>query len=128
MGQAVATALRGSTVGTVTIDGVEQDVVLRTGDVPADLAALRALPLGAVTLADVATITDKATVPRSSASGRAVICALRSPSARTIVGTVTSDLRAELEDVDALPLDERAAVFDRTHAVVVRELRALELG
>lgn len=38
------------------------------------------------------------------------------------------DLRAELEDVDALPLDERAAVFDRTHAVVVRELRALELG
>ena len=37
-------------------------------------------------------------------------------------------LRAELEDVDALSLDDRAEVFDRTHAVVVRELRALELG
>lgn len=37
-------------------------------------------------------------------------------------------LRAELEDVDDLPLDERADVFDRTHSAVVRELRALELG
>lgn len=37
-------------------------------------------------------------------------------------------LRAELEDVDDLQLDERADVFDRTHAAVVRELRALELG
>lgn len=37
-------------------------------------------------------------------------------------------LRAALESVDELPLDERAEVFERTHGVVVRELRALELG
>lgn len=37
-------------------------------------------------------------------------------------------LRAELDGIDELPLDERAAVFDRTHSVVVEELRALELG
>ncbi|GAA3239371.1 efflux RND transporter permease subunit [Pseudonocardia petroleophila] len=100
VGQAVATALRGSTVGTVTIDGVEQDVVLRTGDVPADLAALRALPLGAVTLADVATITDKATVPtivRADGERSAQITAR--PDADDL-GTVTSDLRAELDELD----------------------------
>lgn len=37
-------------------------------------------------------------------------------------------LRAALDTVDELPLAERAQVFDRTHAVVVEELRALELG
>lgn len=36
-------------------------------------------------------------------------------------------LRAALDAVDELPLDERAAVFDRTHTVVVEELRSLEL-
>lgn len=37
-------------------------------------------------------------------------------------------LRAALDGIDDLPLEERATVFDRTHAVVVEELRALELG
>lgn len=36
-------------------------------------------------------------------------------------------LRAALDAVDELPLAERAVVFDRTHAVVVEELRSLEL-
>ena len=35
---------------------------------------------------------------------------------------------AALDVIDELPLQERAEVFDRTHAVVVEELRALELG
>lgn len=38
------------------------------------------------------------------------------------------ELRVALDTVDELPLAERARVFDRTHAVVVEELRALELG
>ena len=37
-------------------------------------------------------------------------------------------VRAQLDGVDELPLDARAEVFERTHAVVVDELRALELG
>lgn len=37
-------------------------------------------------------------------------------------------LRAALDGVDELPLAERAEVFERTHEVVVEELRALELG
>ena len=38
------------------------------------------------------------------------------------------ELRAALDGVDDLPLRARAQVFERTHAVVVEELRALELG
>lgn len=38
------------------------------------------------------------------------------------------EVRAELDQVDELPLAERAEVFERTHEVVVDELRALELG
>jgi hypothetical protein len=41
----VATALRGSTAGTLTIGSVQQTVVVRAGAAPEDLAALRALPL-----------------------------------------------------------------------------------
>lgn len=37
-------------------------------------------------------------------------------------------VRTALDDVDQLSLDERADVFERTHRVVVDELRALELG
>ena len=38
------------------------------------------------------------------------------------------ELRAALDEVDDLPLADRAQVFERTHAVVVAELRALEPG
>lgn len=38
------------------------------------------------------------------------------------------EVRAALDEVERLPLDERAEVFERTHNVVVDELRALELG
>ena len=37
-------------------------------------------------------------------------------------------IRAELDDVAQLPIDERAEVFERTHRIVVDELRALELS
>lgn len=48
-------------------------------------------------------------------------------------GTVRDDdpllaVRARLDEVDQLSLDDRAEVFEQTHRVVVDELRALELG
>ena len=62
IGQSIATALRGSPVGTLTINGVAQTVVVRAGAAPGDLAALRALPLagarGTIELSDVATVTQ----------------------------------------------------------------------
>ena len=67
IGQSVATALRGSTVGSLTIDGVAQSVLLRTGAAPADLAALQALTVtgvrGDVALSDVATVARTTTAP-----------------------------------------------------------------
>lgn len=36
-------------------------------------------------------------------------------------------VRAQLDAVDELPLDERADVFERTHAIVTDELKKLEL-
>lgn len=38
------------------------------------------------------------------------------------------EVRTALDEVGRLPLEERAEVFERTHRVVVAELRALELG
>lgn len=38
------------------------------------------------------------------------------------------EVRTALDEVERLPLEERAEVFERTHRVVVDELRALELG
>lgn len=37
-------------------------------------------------------------------------------------------IRTELDRVDELPLEGRAEVFERTHRIVVDELRTLELG
>ena len=37
-------------------------------------------------------------------------------------------IRAELDQVDQLPLEQRTEVFERTHRIVTDELRALELG
>jgi len=37
-------------------------------------------------------------------------------------------VRAELDEVEQLPIEDRAEVFERTHRIVVDELHALELG
>ncbi|MFT5564441.1 MAG: hypothetical protein ACI970_001168 [Myxococcota bacterium] len=36
--------------------------------------------------------------------------------------------RAAIDEVEELPIAERAAVFEQVHQVVVEELRQLELG
>ena len=100
VGQAVATALRGSTVGSLTLDGAESDVVLRTGDAPADLAALEALPVGTGTLGEIATVTQTTTAPsvvRVDGERTAQITAR--PEADDL-GAVTADLQTELDDLD----------------------------
>ncbi|MCX6466132.1 MAG: efflux RND transporter permease subunit, partial [Pseudonocardiales bacterium] len=100
VGQVVATALRGSTVGTLTIDGVESDVVLRTGEAPADLAALEALPVGATTLGEVATVTATTIAPSiEHVDGERSAQVTARPAADDL-GAVTADLRAELDELD----------------------------
>ncbi|MEU9885055.1 efflux RND transporter permease subunit [Sphaerisporangium sp. NPDC051011] len=57
VGQAVAQAFRGSTITQITLDGGAADVILRGGDVPASVEALRDLKIaGDITVGDVATV------------------------------------------------------------------------
>ncbi|GAA0373174.1 efflux RND transporter permease subunit [Microbispora corallina] len=60
VGQAVAQAFRGATIGSLDVDGRSSDVVLRQGEAPADLTAIRKLELpaasGTVRLSDVADV------------------------------------------------------------------------
>ncbi|WP_020525024.1 efflux RND transporter permease subunit [Catelliglobosispora koreensis] len=57
VGQFVGQAFRGTQISRLVVDGVEQPVVLRTGAAPADLNALKALPIGpGLKLGDVAKV------------------------------------------------------------------------
>ncbi len=97
IGQAVATALSGATVGNVTLDGVQQKVVVRTGTGPTDLDALRRLPLGGVQLGAVAAVREvpqAASITRIDGSRSASITA--TPHADDL-GTVTTDLQQRLD-------------------------------
>ncbi|MFJ6198532.1 efflux RND transporter permease subunit [Micromonospora sp. NPDC092111] len=59
VGQLVAQAYRGSPLGRVTLDGGQQDVVLRsTVDPPLTVEQLRALPVGPVKLDAIAEVTQ----------------------------------------------------------------------
>jgi HAE1 family hydrophobic/amphiphilic exporter-1 len=113
VGQAVATALRGSTVGTLTVDGIEQDVVLRTGTAPADTAALAALPVtgpgGERRLDEIATVTTTTTAPtivRTDGSRSAQVTAR--PEADDL-GAVTADLQEAIDELD-LPAGATAEI------------------
>lgn len=91
VGQLVAEATQGSRVGTITLDGTEDDIVLSTGTSPTDLDGLRALPVptasGTVTLGQVATVSEvRSAVTISHTDGN---------RAATITGTATgSDIGA----------------------------------
>ncbi|SIN17614.1 efflux RND transporter permease subunit [Micromonospora cremea] len=59
VGQLVSQAFRGAPLGQVTLDGQQQNVVLRLGTrPPVSVEELRALPVGPVKLGDIATVTQ----------------------------------------------------------------------
>ncbi|NMH95137.1 efflux RND transporter permease subunit, partial [Pseudonocardia bannensis] len=113
IGQSVATALRGSTVGTLTVDGVEQSVVLRTGSAPADLAALRALPLpgprGTIPLRDVATVSQTSTPPSISHTDGARSALITARPAADDLGAVTTAMQDRLDGL-VLPAGATAEI------------------
>jgi HAE1 family hydrophobic/amphiphilic exporter-1 len=100
VGQSVATALRGSTAGTLTIGGVQQTVVVRAGAAPEDLAALRALPLtssrGMIPLSDVATVTQSSTVPSISHTDGSRSAEITARPAADDLGAVSTALADKL--------------------------------
>ena len=111
IGQSVATALRGSTAGTLTIGGVAQPVVVRAGAAPGDLAALRALPLagarGTIRLSDVASVTQRSTVPSISHTDGARSAEITARAAADDLGAITAALQAKLATL-ALPAGAHA--------------------
>jgi hydrophobic/amphiphilic exporter-1 (mainly G- bacteria), HAE1 family len=110
IGQAVSQQLGGSRVAQLTLDGQQQDVLLRTGTAPGDLGALRALTLpsatGPVRLDAVAQVNDTA--------GPATIQHVDGTRSATITATATSQntgaVNKDLRDrLDALRLPAGAS-------------------
>ncbi|MFC6019339.1 efflux RND transporter permease subunit [Plantactinospora solaniradicis] len=85
VGQLVAQQFRGSPLGKVTFGGEQQDVVLRTGQPPAGIDALRALPVGpggAVKLDDIAEVTE--------VQGPLAVTRIDGERSATVTGTSTA--------------------------------------
>ncbi|MEV4411030.1 efflux RND transporter permease subunit [Catellatospora sp. NPDC049609] len=101
LGQLVGNAFRGTTLTRVVVNGIEQPVILRTGAAPADLAALRALPIGpGVTLddvADVTTVAGPAQINRVDQVRTAKVTG--TPSAEAL-GTINAELDKKLKSLD----------------------------
>ncbi|HET6530165.1 MAG TPA: efflux RND transporter permease subunit [Actinoplanes sp.] len=96
VGQSVAGAFRAAPAGQITVDGVSQDVVISSGVPPADVAALRALPLttprGVIPLDRVADVQEVA--------GPEEVARIDGNRSATVTGTHTgSNLRAATDDL-----------------------------
>ncbi|MFC0503160.1 efflux RND transporter permease subunit [Micromonospora costi] len=101
VGQLVAQAFRGAPLGQVTLDGTQQDVVLRlAAKPPAGVEELRALPVGPVKLGDIATV--------ERAEGPQQVSRIDGERSVTVSGTVTGSnlgattqaLRERLDAID----------------------------
>ncbi|GAA4546791.1 efflux RND transporter permease subunit [Pseudonocardia xishanensis] len=101
VGQTVSAALRGSTIGRLTVDGVEQAVVVRAGEPPTDVPSLRALPVGRTTLAEIAEVTETSTAPVVTHTDGTRSATVTARPASDDVGAATRSLR---ETVDGLSL------------------------
>jgi HAE1 family hydrophobic/amphiphilic exporter-1 len=110
IGQAVAGAFRAAPAGRITVDGASRDVVISFGTPPADLAALRALPVttprGPVALdrvADVKEVDGPEEVTRIDGNRSATV---NGTATGSNVGATTQDLTKRL---DALQLPAGAS-------------------
>ncbi|GAA2362876.1 hydrogenase expression protein [Catellatospora methionotrophica] len=101
LGQLVGAAFRGTTLTRVVINGIEQPVVLRSGAAPADIAALRALPIGPGFIlddvADVNTVAGPSQINRVDQVRTAKVTG--TPSAEAL-GTINAELDKKLKSLD----------------------------
>ncbi|KND38620.1 efflux RND transporter permease subunit [Streptomyces acidiscabies] len=135
LGMAVAQAVRGTTAAKAVLDDTERDVVITSAKPAKTLAELKALPLGAVKLGDVATvqvvdgpvsmtridgqraatITAKPTGDNTGAVSTALqskIDALKLPEgARAEIGGVSSDQDSAFKNLGLAMLAAIAIVF-----------------
>ncbi|MEV0727309.1 efflux RND transporter permease subunit [Polymorphospora sp. NPDC050346] len=103
IGQIVGQAFRGSPVGQVTLDGGRQSVVIGGGTAPATVEQLRALPIGPVTLGDLARVEQ--------VEGPLSVTRIDGERSVTVTGTgtgsnlgaITSALNERLDALDLPP-------------------------
>ncbi|WP_277051479.1 efflux RND transporter permease subunit [Ruania albidiflava] len=113
VGQTVASALRGTTVGSLNTDTGREDVVMHVGEVPADQAEIEALeltgPAGGVPLSQVAevSVVDQP-VEITRADGLRSVTISATATAEDL-GAVTADLQSALDEVD-LPAGVNAEI------------------
>ncbi|MBM7776315.1 HAE1 family hydrophobic/amphiphilic exporter-1 [Actinokineospora baliensis] len=98
--QLAAQALRGTPVADLPIGDSRQQVLLRTGTAPADVAALKALPLpspaGPVTLGQVAQVTTVDGPVRVTRTDGDRSTTVTAKSTSSDLGAVTKDMTARL--------------------------------
>ena len=107
VGQLVAQAFRGATIGQLTLNGEQQDVVLRGGAAPTDLEQVKALPLaGGLKLGDIATVAQvDGPVQIKRVDGDRSVTVSATATDQNI-GAVTAELQTKL---DGLSLPAGAA-------------------
>ncbi|NLU76822.1 efflux RND transporter permease subunit [Micromonospora sp. HNM0581] len=101
VGQLVAQAFRGTPLGQLTVDGAARNVVLRLSAVPpVTVEELRALPVGAVKLDDIADVTET--------TGPQQVRRIDGERSVSVTGTVTgsdlgaisTELQSRLDEID----------------------------
>ncbi|WP_277049426.1 efflux RND transporter permease subunit [Ruania albidiflava] len=104
IGQTVAAALRGTTVGSLNTDTGREDIVMHVGEVPTDQAEIEDLeltgPAGSVPLSEVAevSVVDQP-VEITRADGLRSVTITATATAEDL-GAVTADLQSALDEVD----------------------------
>jgi len=103
IGQFAIQALRGIPVTELPIGGVRHEIVMRTGSAPADIAALKALPLPSATgpvtlgeLAQVSTVDGPVQIRRTGGDRSATVSAKTTESN---LGKITQDLTTKLDGI-----------------------------
>jgi HAE1 family hydrophobic/amphiphilic exporter-1 len=130
VGQLVAQSFRGATIAQLTIGGEQQDVVLRGGPAPTDLAQVQALALpGGLKLGDVADVRQvdgPVQIKRVDGERSATISATATDQN---IGAVTAELRQKLDgltlpagaafSIGGVSADQQAAFGDLGLALLV---------
>jgi len=114
VGQVVAAAMGGSTVGRVTLGTAPTSVVVHQGEPPADLAALEALPVaagpsGEVVLSDVATLERVDQQVRITRVDGLRSAAITATATGDDLGALTSQVQEGLDGLD-LPEGVRTSI------------------
>ncbi|HEY0696656.1 MAG TPA: efflux RND transporter permease subunit, partial [Micromonospora sp.] len=100
VGHLVAQAFQGTPLGEVNLDGDQMNVVLRSGQTPPSVEAVRALPVGPVKLDDIADVNEVAgpvEVTRIDGDRSATVSGTATGSD---LGATTQELKNRLDDID----------------------------